>query len=340
MGGLHVSVLPEEALGHADYVAVGEGENVWPEIVRAAGGGAAPQVFRASDFGAVDVAALPVPRYDLLGDRPYNRFTVQTSRGCPWRCDFCASTVMLTKRYRTRPVEAVMRDIDAVLAVRGRPFLEFADDNTFVDKRWSRELLRALAPRRLKWFTETDLSVADDEEVLRLLRPAGCRQVLVGLESPTRGAVEGVEMRGNFKARRAADAIESVRRIQRQGVTVNGCFVLGLDGQTVGDFEAILDFARSAPLYEVQVTLMTPFPGTPLRARLEREGRLLEAGHDWSRMTLFDVTFRPSAMTPVQLVEGLHRLTERLYAGEAVTERRRGVLADWRAWQRAGRECA
>src|SRR5262249_23059186 len=105
MGGLHVTVCPEEAAQHADYVIIGEGENVWPAVVRAAESQEPPRLFNSRDYPPVDIKSLPIPRYDLLEDRPYNRFTVQTSRGCPWRCDFCASNVMLGRPYRKRPVE-------------------------------------------------------------------------------------------------------------------------------------------------------------------------------------------------------------------------------------------
>src|SRR4051794_38690145 len=210
MGGLHVSVLPEEAAAHADYVIVGEGEGVWPAVVNAAvededgswrmeDGKKGGRIFNARDFAPVDVKRLPVPRYDLLGDRPYNRFTVQTSRGCPWRCDFCASNVMLGRKYRKRPVGDVVRDIQAIQRFRPHPFIEFADDNTFVDKAWGKELCRALLKLNIKWFTETDITVADDVELLHLMRDAGCRQVLIGLESPVQGALRGVEMRSDAK---------------------------------------------------------------------------------------------------------------------------------------------
>src|SRR5439155_13117928 len=114
--------------------------------------------------------------------------------------------------------------------------IEFADDNTFVDKTWGKDLCRSLVPLGVKWFTETDVSVADDEELLDLMRASGCRQVLIGLESPRRDSLQGIELRANFKARTAHRYLDAVRRIQTHGVTVNGCFILGLDGHTPSVF--------------------------------------------------------------------------------------------------------
>jgi radical SAM superfamily enzyme YgiQ (UPF0313 family) len=327
MGGLHVTVRPEEALEHADYVVTGEGENVWPHVVRAAEQGTERRLWRASEFAPVDVNELPVPRYDLLAGRPYNRFTVQTSRGCPWRCSFCASNVMLRQAYRKRPVADVRRDIEALLRLRQRPFIEFADDNTFVDKAWGKELCRQLIPLRLSWFTETDISVADDDELLTLMRKSGCRQVLIGLESPEPTALEGLELRGNFKARRWATSRDAVRRIQAHGITVNGCFILGLDRHTPEIFQQVLDFALEVPLYEVQITVLTPFPGTPLYDRLLAAGRILQPER-WDLCTLFDVNFVPERMTPEQLRRGMYWLAERLYSEECVVRRQRPYFSN------------
>lgn len=329
IGGLHVSVLPEEALRHADYVVVGEGENVWPAVVEAAARGAPPAVFRAVDYPAVDITRLPVPRYDLLGNRPYNRYTAQTTRGCPWRCEFCASTVMLQAPYRRRPAEHVSRDIRAIQRLHPSAFIEFADDNTFVDKAWGKELCRALLPLKVKWFTETDLSVADDPELLTLMAQAGCRQVLIGLESPTAGPLAGLEQRADRKSRWASRYIESVRVIQSHGITVNACFILGLDGQTRAVFRDVLRFAEEAHPYDVQVTLLTAFPGTPLHARLEREQRILQPGA-WNLCTLFDVNYQPTGMTPEELREGIYGLSEKLYGEEATRRRRKGFFEQFR----------
>ncbi|MCA8944476.1 MAG: B12-binding domain-containing radical SAM protein [Planctomycetes bacterium] len=330
IGGLHATAMPDEAFEHADHVCVGEGEHVWPEIVRAVEAGAPQRIWDARGFGTVDVSKLRVPRYDLLGDRPYNRYTVQTTRGCPWRCEFCASTVMLGLPYRKRPVADVVRDIHAIRAHAPGAFLEFADDNTFVDKAWSRELLRALEPLDVHWFTETDISVADDPELLDLMARSGCRQVLVGLESPRPAALRGIELHRDFKAARGRDYEAAIRRIQEHGVTVNGCFVLGLDEDGPDVFDEIREFADRVGLYEVQITVMTAFPGTPLYRRLEREGRLLAPG-EWQRCTLFDVGVRPKRMSPERLREGLFQLTRELYEPDAVRRRRAVFFAGRRS---------
>lgn len=334
MGGLHVSVRPEEAAEHADYVFIGEGEPTWPEAVRAIDAGAARRFWNANDLPAVDVRQLPTPRYDLLGERPYARFTVQTTRGCPWRCDFCASNVMLGRAYRRRPVEHVRADIEAVMRLQPRPFIEFADDNTFVDKTWGKELCHQIEPLGLHWMTETDITVADDPELLQLMRRSGCRQLLIGLESPEQTSLEGVELRTNFKAQRFAGCKDAVRRIQDQGITVNGCFILGLDGHGPEIFQQVLDFAEEIPLFEVQITALTPFPGTPLYERLLREGRMLKP-KCWELCTLFDVNFMPNWMTAEELRKGIYWLAERLYSEERINERRRRYFE--RLWQAEAR---
>lgn len=337
MGGLHVSVLPDEAALHADYVAIGEGEHTWPAIVRHADDAnikSSPAAlglrFDAANYPPVDVATLPVPRYDLLDGRAYNRFTVQTTRGCPWRCDFCASTIMLNRPYRKRPVQDVVRDIRAIQALRPDAFIEFADDNTFVDKRWGRELCDAIAPLNVHWFTETDISVADDPDLLAAMARAGCRQVLVGLESPTREALSGIELRNDFKRDRFDRYRDAIRAIQSHRITVNGCFVLGLDGHTVETFSDVCAFAMETGLYDVQITVMTPFPGTPLYDRLRDEDRLIEPTA-WHRCTLFDVNYRPRDMTIDDLQQGMRWLTTQLYTDHATKLRRRKFLAQSRS---------
>ena len=264
-----------------------------------------------------------MPRFDLLDPSKYNRLTVQTSRGCPHRCSFCASSVLLTNQYKVKPVAKVMEEIQAIKRIWDRPFIEFADDNSFARRGHYKALMRALVPEGLRWFTEADISVARDDELLGLMRDAGCQQVLIGLESPRSASLAGLETRADWKRKRLDTYAEGIRRIQDHGITVNGCFILGLDGDTPETFDEVLGFIRDTELYEVQVTLLTPFPGTPLYEQLELEGRLLHPG-EWDRCTLFDLNIQPQSMSIDDLQRGFLRLVKTLYSEEETEKRRRG----------------
>lgn len=330
LGGLHVSALPEEAKAHATSIVVGEGEPLWPQVLKDFERGSLQPEYRQEPGRWFDLAEAPIPRYELLNVEQYNRLTVQTSRGCPHRCEFCASSILLTPKYQVKPVERVLEEVRYIKTLWRHPFIEFADDNSFVLKAHYKALLRALIPERIRWFTETDLSVADDEELLELMRESGCQQVLIGLESPTARGLDGVEQRRNWKLRQLPNYERAIERIQSHGITVNGCFILGLDGDTPDVFDQIYDFVKRTGLYEVQVTVQTAFPGTPLYARLRAEGRILEEGR-WDTCTLFDVNFLPAHMTPQALQAGLVDLARRLYTEEFIAERRRRFKAQLRS---------
>lgn len=319
LGGLHVSVLPDEAAAHADAVVVGEGEAVWLEVLADAQAGRLKPQYRSE--GHFDLADAPLPAFELLDLEKYNRLTVQTSRGCPWKCEFCASSILLTERYKQKPIERVLAEIDAIVRLWRRPFLEFADDNAFVNKAYWKALLPELATRHVRWFAETDLSVHEDETLLELMRASGCAEVLIGLESPVEAGLSGLELRRNWKLQHWPEYKQAVRTIQSHGIRVNGCFVLGLDEHTPDVFDRVLDFAQETELFDVQITLQTPFPGTPLYERLRREGRLLHDGA-WERCTLFDVNFEPRGMRAAELRTGFQQLAVRLYSDELTRARR------------------
>jgi radical SAM superfamily enzyme YgiQ (UPF0313 family) len=320
LGGLHVTARPDEAAEHADAIVIGEGELSWPRLLDDLEAGRLQQRY-GPDGGEFSLADAPMPRFDLLEMDRYNRITVQTQRGCPWRCEFCAASIRLTPLYKVKPVDKVVSEIRQIKRLWARPFIEFADDNTFVRRRHSKELMRALIGEGIRWFTETDISVADDPELLALMRQAGCAEVLIGLESPSAAGLEGVELRKNWKRGRFADYLAAIERIQGHGVAVNGCFVLGLDGQGPEAFDAVAEFVGKAGLFDVQITVLTPFPGTPLYDRLRAEGRLLDETA-WERCTMFDVNFRPRGMSPETLQHELVELGRRLYTEEARRARR------------------
>jgi len=233
-------------------------------------------------------------------------------------------------------VDRVMAEIREIKRIWPNPFIEFADDNTFVHRQHSRALMQALIGEGVRWFTETDISIADDPELLSLMHDAGCAEVLIGLESPFADGLEGIELRKNWKRGRLGGYLAAIERIQGHGVTVNGCFVLGLDGDGPEVFEAVEEFVHQSGLFDVQITVMTPFPGTPLYDRLLAEGRLLEP-EAWERCSMFDVNFRPTHMSPETLQHELVELGRRIYTNQQKTARRNAFYAHRRRYLRETR---
>lgn len=318
LGGLHVTVLPDEALMHADAIVLGEGEIGWPQVVGDLLNHKEVQL-RVYDGRGIsfDLSHAPMPRHNLLDISRYNRLTVQTQRGCPFRCEFCAASILISPAYKLKPVDKVIAEIESIKSLWHGPFIEFADDNTFVNKKHSKQLLRALVRQNIRWFTETDLSVAGDSDLLALMRDSGCAQVLIGFESPTLEGLNGLEQRSNWKAAQLERYMEAIDRIQNHGVAVNGCFVVGLDGTGLESFDQIWNFIRQSRLYEVQITVQTAFPGTPLYKRLKAEDRIVR-DEALELCTLFDVNFRPENMTVSELENGFRKLAAKLYDRESM----------------------
>ncbi|MDH3352571.1 MAG: B12-binding domain-containing radical SAM protein, partial [Gammaproteobacteria bacterium] len=321
LGGLHVTALPDEALQHADAIVIGEGEPAWPALLDDLQQNRLQRIYdsRSRPFNMADS---PMPRFDLLNQDHYNRMMVQTSRGCPFSCEFCAASIRLSPLYRVKPVHKVIAEVRRIKELQPKPFIEFADDNTFVNKHHGKELMQALQKEDVKWFTETDVSVAEDEDLLKLMRDAGCVQVLIGFESTTRAGLAGIELKSDWKAKRFDGYMSAVDKIQRHGISVNGCFVLGMDNDGPECFEGVVEFVRDSNLYDVQITLLTAFPGAPLYDRLKSEGRLLDETA-WQLCTLFDVNFTPRHMSPQELESKFRWLVERIYNQEFTDERHR-----------------
>lgn len=320
LGGLHATLCPDEAQQHVDCLAVGEGEPIWPEMMRDLLACTLKPRYDARTRGPFDFSESPIPRFDLLEADRYPRFTVQTQRGCPLSCEFCAASMRLSPKFRVKPVERVIEEIRMLKSLYNRPFIEFADDNTFADKRHGKKLMKALEKEGVRWFTETDISVAEDEDLIKMMRDAGCQQVLIGFESPSAGTLNGVETKSNWKARRTEKYLKGIETIQKHGVTVNGCFILGMDGDGPESFDGVMDFVERSGVYDVQLTYLTPFPGTPLYKRLTEEGRILVEGAS-ETCTLFDVNFQPQNMSVEELKEGYLNLVSRIYNEDFVAQR-------------------
>jgi radical SAM superfamily enzyme YgiQ (UPF0313 family) len=312
LGGLHATACPEEAGQYVDAVVIGDGEPVWPTVLAdVERGELRPRYRAASPF---DLIAAPVPRFDLLGAAARPRFTLQTQRGCPLACDFCAASRLLGP-WREKPAGKVAAELEAIRTIDPRPVVELADDNTFAGRRAVGPLLEALAGSGVRYFTESDWRIGERPEVLAGLAASGCVQVLVGLES-----LESYH--GGMGPKRVPPArmIDAVEAIQATGVAVVGCFIVGADGETESSLDRLGCFLESAPLADVQLTLQTPFPGTALHRRLHREGRLL-ADRGWSHYTLFDVTYQPDAMSVEALESGFRALVRRVFSAAPASRR-------------------
>ena len=322
LGGLHVTALPEEALLHADAVVQGEGELTWQALLRDFENNELKPLYSSlmDKRYVYHLTESKVPRYDLLDRHKYNRITLQTTRGCPLHCSFCAASRTISA-YKKKPIEKIRQELDTICSIWEKPFIELADDNTFVDKKWATELMKLFAEYKMMWFTETDISVAYDEELLDLLANTNCLQILIGLETINPDSLRTVDNR-TWKYKQFENYLSAIDKIQSRGISVNGCFVLGFDSDTPATFQSTREFVQASNLAEVQVTLLTPFPGTDLYRKLKQEGRLMSDNY-WDKCTLFDVTFTPQNFSQEELEEEFLQLMTDVYSDECVTKRKR-----------------
>lgn len=321
LGGLHASVCSEEASRHCDVVVVGEGEPVWNAILSDALAGELKPTYKAA--AAFDLKDSPIPDFGLLKDQSPPRFTLQTERGCPFACSFCGASRLLGP-FRTKPVEQIRKELAEIGGQSRRAWVELADDNTFANRHdWS-SLLETLGQANIRYFTESDWRVGENHGLVSGLAASGCVQLLVGIESlvfryPGMGA----------KYAELSRIMDAVRAIQESGVVVNGCFVVGADGETNASIDRLAQFIAESPLAEVQVTLQTPFPGTALYRQLNRQGRLLHAD-SWENYTLFDVTYQPDKLTAKELASGFRRLMANVFSSDNAARRAEHRRQIWR----------
>jgi len=310
IGGLHASVCPDEAEMFCNSVIVGRGESVWPQVLQDVLNGTLQHRYVVP---LNTMPLWPMPRFDLLPHSPA-RFTLQTQAGCPLACGFCGASRLLS-RFAEKPVERIREELTAIQQIMSRPLIELADDNTFAGSRDVNPLFDALQDAKARWFTEADWRIGERPDILRRLSSSGCQQVLMGIESLVfRYPGMGDKQAELKRIMKAVDALQSA------GVAVNGCFIIGADGETAESLESLTEFLLDCSLAEIQVTLQTPFPGTSLYRQLQTEGRLLtERG--WSAYTLFDVTYQPDCMTVEDLEAGFRNVLRRVFSASASRRR-------------------
>jgi len=309
-GGIHVTAahdtIPEDAF---DALCVGQAEGTWLQIMRDAQAGTLKKLYRCDP--ALKREALVSPAYDMLREAPYLYCNiVHTSRGCPYRCDFCYNSCP-DSRYIRRSIPDVLRDIEQT----GLKHVMFIDDNFAGNPAWTRELLRAILPLKLKWNAAVSIDAALDGELLDLMKESGCRSLFIGFESVNPASIEGVHKRQNCREQYET----AVREIHRRGIMINASFVFGLDGDTPETFAATLDWIVKNRIETVTSHILTPYPGTTLYARMKEEGRILT--HDLSLYDTAHVVFEPKGMSAKALYDGYIRIYKDIYSLKNILRR-------------------
>jgi len=284
LGGIHPTLLPEEAAAHADAVAVGEGELVWPQILEDFRRGCLQQIYRAEGF--LSMENLRPPRRDLLHPKGYVLQTVQSSRGCPYDCSFCSVTTTLGRAYRCRPVPDLVEEI-AALPTR---YLFFVDDNISGVRHRARELFRALIPLKLGWSGQATASMADDDELLDLAAESGCKVLFLGFETFSDQNLKKLGRHERWQDK----FFRIVKKVHDRDIAIWGAFVVGFDGDTPESIVKTVRMAKNAGLDFAQFSTLTPLPGTRMFEEFKRDGRIFN--FDWSAYSLGEVVFQPALM--------------------------------------------
>lgn len=316
IGGIHASIMPEEAEKHADTVFIGEGETTWQEFISDYEKGMPKKKYISRNY--VDLSTSPIPRYDLLDKRLYRSYSIQTTRGCPRTCNYCTLPIMFGKSYRFKKTEQVINEIKAIKDVDKNPFIFFADDNMFIQKEHSKALLKEVEKQGIVWGTQTDISAAEDEELLKFLKASGCHWLFIGFENVCKNSLDFLDS-NRWKASQLEKYQSSIEKIHENGINIWGSFMFGGDSDTRATFEQTLEFALKNGIYSGSFTILTPLPGTQLFNMMKKEGRITD--YDWSRYTFWDVVFKPQNMTEEELAEGVAWVYDQFYSKENIANR-------------------
>ncbi len=310
LGGIHPSMCPDEAGEHADTVVLGEADRLWPDLVRDFANGKSKA--RYHDPEPVDLADVVIPRRDLLDPSGYICFnSVQTTRGCPFDCNFCSVTTMSGVKYRFRPVEKVIEELRAIDARS----IYFVDDNIIGNPKKAKELFKALAPLKRKWASQVTINFARDKELMRLARESGCQGVFIGFETTSDKSVRDAGKGVN----RPKEYLRDIGRIREAGIKVWGSFIFGFDNDDLDVFQHTLEFVEKAKLEFAQFSLMTPLPGTALYRQFEEEQRFVH--RDWEKYDLGSIVFRHPLLTAKRLHFEKNRAYRRFYSIRSMIKR-------------------
>lgn len=320
MGGIHVSMLPDEAARHCDAVVVGEAEEVWEQVVRDAQKGSLKNVYQAPRFP--DLSKSPIPRWDLLKNQHYLTFSIQTGRGCPHHCDFCSVSVLNGRTYRHRKIEDVLAEVETLRRIDKNKHLLIADDNLLAVPKYAEALLRSLAPLHLEgWWCQSSVDKLENDKLLGLLFDAGCRAIFIGFESISQRSLRSMNKE---RVNSVAKYRQIIEKIHAHGMAVLGSFILGNDTDNRDIFADTVEFILETNIYLAMINILTPLPGTKLYQGLDGDRRLLH--RSWELYTGDSVCFVPSLFTEKELLDGRDYVLRRIYDYDCLVSR---LQASW-----------
>ena len=291
MGGVHPSILPDEALEHASAVVVGEAEGVWQKVIEDIEGNTLQRIYH-EPHPDLDIY-VPKDFSSLPRKRAFNLIPLQTTRGCPYDCDFCCVTDIFGKKIKHIPVEHVVRDIKESGA---RNFI-ILDDNVIGNPKYARELFKALIPLKIRWIGQSSISFARDIELMKLAKASGCKGLFIGLESVAETTNQRFKKLKSLEETRA-----SLKKILRTGMLIQASVIFGFDEDTNETFGQTIKFLRKNRVSLASINVLTPYPGTRLYDDFKAKGRLLH--EEWEYYDHHTVVFQPKNMTPLELQIG------------------------------------
>lgn len=293
LAGLHASFMSEEALKYGHSVIQGECEGVIHDLLDDyERGDILKDIYKRDSI--LDLKELKPYPTDLIVKEDYDDFwTVTVSRGCPYKCHFCVVNPFFGK-IRYRPIEQIVEEI----ANSKASFIELHSDNLTADKNYAKELFQAITPLNIKWAVASDISIAQDDELLRLASKSGLMYLLVGLETPSQEALKGTG-KGFVKVNEIKDRI---KKLHDHGIIVDSAMMFGFDEHDKSIFDRSLEFALDVKIDVCDPVVQIPFPGTKLFKDLESQNRILT--YDWSRYNGSDVVYEPKNLSVEELLQG------------------------------------
>lgn len=309
LGGYLPSMLPDRVEDHFDAIVIGEGDEMWPKLLGDIERGQLKK--RYHQVKPVDISNLPVPRYDLLKKDRVVVYPVQATRGCPFRCEYCSIAAVFDGGYRKRPVEQILRDVEAT----GSKNINFCDDNLCEDVKFAAKLFTAMAGSKIRWGTQTTINVARHPKLLKLAKQSGCVLMALGVETISARNLEEVN-----KTFHAIDQYaEGFRRIMDAGISPHALIIFGLPEDNSETFKRTVDYLENLKVPIGQFFILTPYPGTPTGEAIWESGKVFDKR--LSRLREPYVVYQPDLLTPAQLRDGWWSVLERFYSLSSIAKR-------------------